>query len=161
MENLFGSLSGLKQFVLFGSCVWAAIIVGIFLILLFVSESEEQGFIGFGSLLGLCVLNYFFGNLPLLKLISVLNVSVYLSTGLFFTIIRVFFYGRKLKLDGNEFSKVYLKDNVFRWWFMWPISLLSWIFSDLIGDFWAVIYDKLSNLFEDILKFGYNSVKKD
>jgi len=156
MENL---LSGLKAFAIFGSWVWAAIIVGVLLIALFVSEKEEDGIIAFVAMLGFVLLNYMFGNIPLLKLVTWSSVGVYFGLGLIFAMIRVYFYGRKMALNNNELKTYYLKENVFRWWFIWPISLLTWVFSDLLGDFWAIIYDKVSHTFEHILKLGFNSVK--
>ena len=153
-------LSGLTAFAIFGSWVWAAIIVGVVLIALFVSEVEEEGSIAFIAVLAFAVLNYFCGNLPLLKLVTWSNGLVYFSIGLLFAIVRIFFYGRKMAKDGKDFSTYYLQGNVFRWWFIWPVALLKWVFTDLLGDFFEIIYDKLAHTFETIMRFGYDSVKK-
>ena len=156
MESIFHSLT---QFTLFGGFVWMAILVGIVIISLFVSEAEEEGAIAFFAILGFSVLNYYWGNVPLMKLLTWGNTLGYLGLGLTFTIVRVFFYGRQVALDKDKLYFSDLKGNVFRWWFIWPISLLTWVFSDLLSNFWDFIYERLGHTFEYFMKLGYNSVK--
>lgn len=157
MESFFHSLT---QFTLFGGFLWMAILFGIVFISLFVSEAEEEGSIAFFAILCFTVLNYYWGNIPLIKLVTWNNVLGYLGLGLTFTIIRTFFYGRQLALDGYKVTNDNLKGDVFRWWFIWPISLLTWLFSDLLMNFWDFLYERLGHTFEYFMKLGYGSVKE-
>ena len=98
------------------------------------------------------------------------------------SLVRTYFYGRKppgpthnaygigkpnieeIKNHQNriiEERKSYLKGNVFRWWFLFPISLLNWILSDLIEDVYDFIYNKLQRLYVRVLMMGFPSVKED
>lgn len=54
----------------------------------------------------------------------------------------------------DEVTKGKLKGNVFRWWFLWPVSLLTWIASDFIRDAWKIIYNFFKGLFESILNMA-------
>jgi len=156
MVSLFGGLTALT---LFGSFFWMAVLLVVLLIALFASEVEEQGGIAFIGVVTFLVLNYYWGNVPVMKFISWASVLGYLGVGLLFTIVRVFFYGREMAIKGNKFDVWYLKNHVFRWWFIWPISLLVWIFSDLLSDLWNFIYERLGHTFEYFMKLGYDSVK--
>lgn len=143
---------------IFGS-FWAFLgISALLLYFMFVSENEEQGFIAFIAVVVYGVVNYFWGNVPLSHLLDWRIISSYLGLGFIFAIIRTYFFGRKLeKLDDYYIGK--LKGNVFRWWFLFPISLTVWVLSDLFGDFWNYIWDKISNGFEHVLRAGFNSKK--
>lgn len=168
---------------LFGSVVWFWIVVITFLVICFASDINENGFFAFGTLVILVVLFYFKGNVdPLLKFFSLANILSYLGLGLVFSALRTFFAGRtlgkrikdlpKTRKDMNgqshifqnqEYEKKYfideLKGNVFRWWFMWPVSLITWLVTDLIKDLWDFIYGKLKSFYAWIVELGVNSVK--
>ena len=92
----------------------------------------------------------------------------YLCIGMAFSIIRCYFYAKKERNNANkniyshtlEMDKLKvlkdaknktlseLKGNVFRWWFMWPASLIYWIFSDIVSDIYNLIYSKVSKIYE-------------
>ena len=164
---------------LFGSLVWAIVSVAIFLLILFASETQQNGFVAFGSLLGFLALYYFFGSFsPFLVLFSWKVILSYFVIGLIYSSIRTFFEGRKLgekmkkypdtKPDSYPYeSKQSLKDefvkklkgNVFRWWFMWPISLITWLLTDLIKDVWNYLYSKVKRFYDYILDLGIKSIK--
>jgi hypothetical protein len=155
-------IQSLLSLAIFGSFVWFAIITAVLLYLFFLSESEEQGFIAFAAVIAYGVINYFWGNVPLQHLLDTKLILSYLGLGLIFAIVRTYFFGRELKgmaekLDSHYIDK--LKGNVFRWWFLFPISLIFWLVSDLFGDLWDYVWDKISNGFEYILKAGFNSKK--
>jgi hypothetical protein len=63
-------------------------------------------------------------------------------------------HGANTVMYFDEETKENLKGNVFRWWFLWPISLLIWIASDFIIDFWKIIYNFFKGLFESILNIA-------
>jgi hypothetical protein len=89
MVSLFGGLTALT---LFGSFIWMAVLLVALLIVLFVSEVEEEGGIALIGVVTFLVLNYYWGNVPVIKFVSWVSVLGYLGVGLLFTIVRVFFY---------------------------------------------------------------------
>ena len=158
MGHLF---AGLLSLAIFGSFWWAAVLLGILVVLLFVSEVTENGFLAFAAVLAFVACNHVAGNLPLLGLVTWTNVGIYFGVGLIFTLIRTYFYGRSQAIKG--YAKVdfdYLKGNVSRWWSIWPVSLLKWLCSDLLKDFWNWIYDKFGKWFEYVLQLGFNNAKE-
>lgn len=150
MENLL-------SLAIFGSFVWACIFVLALIITLFVSEHVEHGGIAFVGVVAFWAVNYFWGNIPLTNYINWLNIAAYLAIGLLYTVIKAYFRGRSTKYFNDELR--YLKGNVFRWWFIWPISLLSWIFSDLLEQAWDWVYQKFQSTFEFFLRLGFKSNK--
>jgi hypothetical protein len=146
-------LESLQSFLLFGSFVWFWIITGILLICLFLSDIEEQGYAATTSLIIFLGLNYFWGNLDISQFFNFKLIGIYLLIGLIYSFIKTYFYARKKGEDGRE----YIKENVFRWWGLWPISLINWILSDIIRDLYNLIYDKLSNLYNGIFNLGLKS----
>ena len=43
---------------------------------------------------------------------------------------------------------------VFRWWFLWPISLINWAISDLIKQLYNFVYDKLVHFYDEVFNLG-------
>lgn len=176
-------LIGLGALTLFGSAIWFWLTVSLFLVICFASDVNENGFYAFGTLVILTLTYYFWGDVkPLLAVLTFLNVLVYLGVGLIYSTVKTFFAGRKLGKKLQELpskedkaytpSKFYsdtkesvkttfvndLKGNVFRWWFMWPISLINWLLTDLIKDAWSYLYSKLKSFYDYILELGIKSV---
>jgi hypothetical protein len=164
---------------LFGSFVWFVISLVLFLVICFASEVNENGYVAFISLLLFAGVYYLWGDIS--SALSSFSWSIlfgYLMAGLIYAITRTFFKGRELgedikdlptKEDSKKQGTPYygdtkesvtesfkrdLKENVFRWWLMWPISLITWICSDLIRDVWNFLYKHLGNFFNYILDFG-------
>lgn len=138
-------------FTIFNSFAWGIIILAVLLVCLLIAEGIEQGGLGLLSILTFMLINYWWGNIPLTKLITWGNVLFYIGAGFVFANIRIYFYGReKAKDKDKSYSEV--EENIFRWWFMWPISLIYWTFSSLVIDLWNLIYKR----FELIFKFFYN-----
>lgn len=171
-------MEALLALTVFGSVIWFWISVFIFLVVCFASDINKNGFVAFLFLVIISVLYYFWGDVKtILPLFSLLNISIYLGAGLLFSTIRTFFAGRELgklikNLPEKKDSSYYgdtkesekadfvneLKGNVFRWWFMWTISLINWLVSDLIGQVWDYSYSKLKNFYNYILDLGIKSV---
>jgi hypothetical protein len=154
-------LTQLLTLTIFGSFIWFAILTFILIIAFFVSEKEELGYIATIAVIVYLLLNRFFGNVPILQFITWTNVLSYLGLGFVYTVIRTYFYGRYAKENGYSLNtlKSDLSGNVFRWWFLFPISFIYWMVSDFIAQAWDVIYDLLSNGFEKIFTAGFNSKK--
>lgn len=176
METLFA-------ITLFGATAWFWISFVLFIIICFISDLRKDGFIAFFFLLLFSVLYYFWGDVkPLLEFLTLKNCVLYFTVGLGFAIIRSFFSARTLGREIKDLPKtrndikgqshVYdnqedsrnrfldkLKNNVFRWWFMWPISMITWVISDIIKDVYDFIYDKIKGLFEFVVDLGIKSVK--
>lgn len=173
-------MGALLTLTLFGSVIWFWIVVAVFIVICFASDVNENGFFAFGTLIVFSVLFYFKANIdPLLDVLTLPNIGGYLGIGLIFSCIRTFFSARTLGHEikglpkdktvsgGNYETQEYyksrfieeLKGNVFRWWFMWPISLLTWIATDIIKDVYDWIYSKMSGFYNWIVDLGVNSVK--
>lgn len=136
----------LLNFTLFGSVIAFYISLIILFFLFIFSEREESLKVAIGAFLIFSMLNYFWGNLPLLEILTVKNIGIYISIGFIFAIIRTYFKGRELnEKDRKRFN---LKEAIFRWWFLFPISSINWIFSKILKDFYNFIYSKFQKFFE-------------
>jgi len=165
---------------LFGSFVWWSIITAVLLIILFVSEVNENGYVAFGFVVAYLTLFYFKGNQDLGVFLDWNYLLIYLSVGIIYSVIRTLNLGLKKKKEVQEHinnSESYwiktkkdaikykkqqhqellkkLAANVSRWWFMWPISLIVWTLSDLMSDFWNWLWKIFRSVFEAIFNFGF------
>lgn len=139
MENLI-------SFTLFGSGVAFGIMMVALFILLLSADVWEEGTVAVVAVLIAIGLNYFWGTFPILKFISIRNISIYLFLGFIFSLIRTYFKGKELK--GSDNKKYFnLKDHVFRWWFLFPFSLINWVFGHLLKDLYNWIYSKTSSIY--------------
>lgn len=134
-------------FTIFGSVVWFYIITITLLIGLFIAESEEIGWVGFIIFLGYIILDYYSDkNYNLGMIFTWQNVLIYLSLGVVFSLIRTYFKGKELSED--EKKRFELKEHVFRWIFMFPISLLNWlVFKVLFKDIFNYLYKKAESTY--------------
>jgi len=152
-------------FMMFGSALGFLLVSVTLIILLFIFDNNEVGWAGFISFIVFGIVNHFWGNFPLLELFTWKNIFAYVLIGFLFALIRTYFKGQELKrksmpknvLLSESASRTYdyrknfeLKDNVFRWWFMWPISFLSWVFTDIVRDIYNFIYSKVEILFTKV-----------
>jgi len=155
---------------LFGSVTWFWISVALLLIIFFVSDLNENGFYAFGSLVIVSILYYFWGDIKLiLPLFTFVNISIYLGVGFVFSSLRVFFAARSKMVEIKNYPnsadrlkqefKNDLQGNVSRWLFMWPISLINWVLTDLLKDFWNYIYSKIGGYYNYIVDLGFKSIK--
>ena len=166
-------MEALLAITLFGSIFWAGFALTAFFIICFWADYKENGYVATVFFIALGALFYFFGKEAWLLFISIftwLNLLIYFGVGLIHAFIRIFFYGRNemIKLNEDRLSKMSvthqhkinrdIKSNVFRWWFLWPISLLNWFIKDIIHDIYNWCYDKLNRIFNVILDFGIKSV---
>jgi len=169
-------LQSIPEVFLFGSVILFYISALLLTFLLFFAESTEEGFIAFFATTVFVVITSVWGTLDPLQYFTWSYLGLYLGIGFVYSLIRTYFYGRKpikpykryhteeVPVTNKELSdhrkteiqtrKGYLKGNVFRWWFLFPVSLISWILTDLVKDAFTWIYDKLENVYESILDFG-------
>lgn len=174
-------LNNFPDFVLFGSATIFYVAVFIFIVLLFVSEVNENGWLSLISFGIFILLTSWQSNLNTFEhLITNLSLILYyILLGVPHSVLRTYFFGRKRKPKRLELLKdiddasldnksryetslerydkeTYgaLKGNVFRWWFLWPISFLTWVFSDLLRDVWDFVYDKTKKIFQTIVDAG-------
>lgn len=156
---------------LFGSVVWALIVLIILLVVFFAADIEENGYAATFFFAITCVLFYFFGKETWHKFISILtflNIALYLGLGLAHAFVRVFFHGRNEMIKVNKDRKAGrtyehtiekdIKGNVFRWWFLWPISLINWFIQDMIKDIYNWIYQRMTKIFDFFMELGMKSV---
>lgn len=148
---------------LFGSTIALGVVVLLALIALFVADYFDS--LGGGLTVLACFvgMNFFWGNLPLNELFTLPAIGSYLAIGFIFALIRAYFAGRELKVKyqelltsvGESSAKAVvrnynLKAAVFRWWLMFPISLISWITGKLFKDVWNWTYSRVESLFNKI-----------
>ena len=175
METIMSFLGG---FTLFGGVFlfWFSVI-GLFFFS-FYSESKENGFIAFYAFIIFLILTHFWSNLDLTQFLDPRKLGVYMFIGIIYSYIKTLSYGRKKKNEREEIIKEYhpnhsritqfdenikekLRGNVFRWGLLWPISLISWIFTDLVKDLFNIIYDKVSFSYNKVLDYGLGVNKVD
>ena len=165
--TLFGSVIG----------VWAAMLL--FIVICFIADANESGYAATVALVILGIMLYIWSDVKaILALFSIASVVGYFLIGLGFSVFRTFFAGRKLGKEikdkptvsrGNQGEydtkerarKEFLNEmqgNVFRWWFMWPISLISWVATDFIVDAWDYLYSKVSKFYNYVLDLGIKSI---
>lgn len=177
MEEL---LNNFPEFVFMGSVLWFYIITLTFIVVLFVSEVNENGYYALASFVIFSLVMRFWGNFDIMDYFSFTLLGIYLGVGFIHSLLRTYFFGRKTLVYNGYLSssvpasekdieeniegqiknrKSKLKGNVFRWWFLFPISFLTWVFSDLLKDFFETIYSKLRKLYEYILDLGLKGAK--
>ena len=160
---------------LFGSVVWALVVLTILLVVFFAADIEENGYVATVFFCVACILFYLFGKETWHKFISILsygNILFYLALGLVHAFMRVYFHGRNEMIKVNEDrlkgrSETFehtidknIKGNVFRWWFLWPVSLINWFIKDMIKDIYNWIYKHMEKIFDYIMTLGIKSVKE-
>lgn len=175
MESLFTSL------LLFGGAIfwtWAVLIA--FVIVCFIADLSEKGYVAFIAFLALGGLYYWQGDFKaFLHIFTWGTVVGYIAIGFIYSLCRTYIAGRKLgkkikdlpteatKKSGDYETREYaikeyiseeLAGNVFRWWFLWVISLIDWIVGDFLKDVWDIIWKFLKNLYKDLLNWGIKSV---
>ena len=119
------------------------------------------------------------------KSINIFNILIYLGIGLIYSIIRTYFFGKKeFKKFDESFNNSYpsnfdksdidikliridrlyqakrmlmgeLKGHVFRWLFLFPVSLINWVISDLLTDLFDWFYSKMGKAFNYIAMLGF------
>jgi len=169
-------VNNLPEFVFFGSVIGFYVLTVVFIIFLFLSEVTENGYVALVSFIIFSLAARFFGNFEMEQYLTLKMVGIYIAIGFAHSIIRTYFYGRKRGLKRKELLENYpetdyhvtdfndttlssLKGNVFRWWFLFPVSFLTWLLSDLLRDFWNQVYDLTKKSYEYFLKLGMDSIK--
>lgn len=177
MENL---LEYLPAFVLFGS-MWAFMVAWvIFIVVLFWAEISETSLGGLAWTTVFFVILFFWSDFDIFIILTWQNILIYLGIGLLYSGLRTYIFGQKESLnfkekrtytpeketvdekkkrraDFIEGRKNRLKEKVFVWWFLWPFSLLNWIFSDLIRDLWRMIYKKVKVIYDRLFDLGFGN----
>jgi len=156
----------LTAFTLFGyASLFIVAVVALFIafIAFDIAEVGTGATVSAGIFIGL---NYFWGNFPIESYISWQLIGMYVFIGLLFAILRTYFKGKELTKKYNvgigshknptqsleQFKKEYdLKSSVFRWWFLFPISAITWLCGTLLRDAWDVLYAKVGTMFYKIL----------
>tara|TARA_R110000772_G_scaffold101997_2_gene202596 strand:+ start:482 stop:985 length:504 start_codon:yes stop_codon:yes gene_type:complete len=160
MENLLNSI---PELLLFGSVVWFWIMSGLFFLLLIYSDRKEQGYWALVATVIFIVVNHFWGNLSEVKpIITWGHIFAYFGIGFAYATLRTYIYGRKNRgKDERFYALKHLKANVFRWWFLFPISILNWIWQDLLSDIWDLLYSGVEKFLLTIFDAGAGKPKPE
>lgn len=158
----------LPAFMLFGSILYFWILVVLLVIVLHTFDNYQNGYGATVSVVIFIILTKYWGTFDIFTLVNLKAVGIYIVIGLAFAGLRTYFFARKAEDEQDAVNRLkQLRFNVFRWWFLWPVSLLNWFLYDLIRDFFNVVYDKLEKKFVVIFNKGlkkeykYNPKKKD
>lgn len=168
--------SWIPQVMLAGSVVFFYVVMAIWIWILFASEAGENGWLAtIATLVLIGLFNVLNTSFDMWALFSWPKIGIYIGIGLVYAVIRVYIFGMKARKDIEErrFSsgekyfdangieknlineyKYELKGHVFRWWFLWPVSIIHWAIQDLITDLWNWIYAQLKRVFESIFELG-------
>lgn len=169
-------IKNFPEFLFMGSILGFYIFTAIFLFILFVSEVSENGWLALISFVVFSLALRIWGNFNIDEILTLKLITYYLVIGLVHSVIRTYFYGRKRGVKRKEVVSRYietdyhisdfdnqtiniLKGNVFRWWFLFPISFLTWVFSDLLKDLWNQIYGLTKKSYIYVLNLGLKSIK--
>lgn len=143
-------MDGLIPFTLFGSGIVFGLLMFLAFVLLIASDLNESKAGAFVVILGFLGLNYFWGTFPLFEYVTLTNVAIYLFLGFLFSLIRTYFKGRELKKLKRDKEYFDLQGSVFRWWFLFPISLITWVFGTLLKDAYNFLYTHIGKIYESI-----------
>lgn len=146
--------------VLFGSQIGFIIALVALFIAFILADVYENGYSATICALIFVGLNYFWGNLVWLSIFTWTTVGSYLFVGFLFSLVRTYFKGKEFNRDvfynqnkvlvdsnGHRKDNFDLKGNVFRWWFLFPISAITWVFGHLVVDLWNFLYSKVEGLY--------------
>lgn len=157
-------LEFLSGITLFGAAwtFWACVIflIGVF----FYSEHERNGFIA-TFFTAVFIGSFWYGGSGIIILgINYPFLAGYLIVGIVFSMIRTFVDGAKFakeisktEPDSRNYIKTRrpsLKNNVFRWISLWPISLIYWAVTDLMFDIFSGIWMYVEKIYIAIDKWG-------
>jgi hypothetical protein len=166
---------GLMALTLFGSVIWFWLVLAIFLVFCVLSEVKHNGYIAFGFFVVFLTATYFWGSETFEYFKSVFvwkNVLLYLGFGVLYSVFKTIFMTGKLKkvlktlpetstdswVQTKEKEKrgfiEKLEGNVARWIFMWPISLIVWLFQDLFVDIWNAVWRVVRGFYLYIVDWG-------
>jgi hypothetical protein len=133
------------QILLFGSFMWAIIILISTVILLLFFEHYETGWANTIILGVVLFLLYKWSNIPLSEIFTLTNCLIYFVIGFLYSLLKTYITGKKL----GEYDKKHFKlsEHVFRWWGYWPFSLVNLILGDLLVRVWNFSYKRLENIY--------------
>ena len=138
-------------YTLFGSVGLFFLGLGILVFTLILADLNENGYYATFSFAVFLGLVYFWGEADILSVFSIKNILMYLFTGFLFSLMRTYFKGKELSKKGKGYKETFrLKDNVFRWWFLFPISAINWVFGHLLRDLFNLIYSKVEKVYVSI-----------
>ncbi len=140
MENLI-------PFYIAGSFIAFAVTFAILFIVIICSDLAESGSfatVAIGAFLGIM---YFWGDPTFFEIFTWRNVGIYLFAGKVFALVRTYFKGNELnKEEKKNYIQYDLRDNYLRWWFLFPISAINWVFGRLLRDLGLFVFSKMEKV---------------
>lgn len=176
MESLLNSL---PQILFAGSVLYFYLLTLLLFTIFFIADYHESGFHATAAFILFIVATSIWGTFEPLEYFTWGKFGIYIGIGFLYSLIRTYFYGKApLKYNGYQSNvkedelkeniksqienrRTHLKGNVFRWWFLFPISFIDWVLTDLIKDVFNAVYKKLHKLYESILNYGLNSAEQE
>lgn len=161
-------LSVLFAITLFGYSWLFILAIIIFLFFLFVSEVEGEGGISLTALVVLSVLLFWKGDgyteTPINDYLTWGNLFIYLALGLVYSLFRIYLLSRNYKITSTQTRESALSDikyyalrNFTRWILQFPISLISFVFTDVLSHLKERVTQLFSGVIDSILNLGLKS----
>ena len=141
-------MDALLGLTLFGSALVFALLVLVLFIALLSADLNESGAQATVAVVIFLGINYFWGPPEIFEIFTIRNALLYVFIGFLFSLLRTYFKGKELSAENKKYFR--LKDHVFRWWFLWPICAITWIFGRLLGDLYDFLYKKLYKVYESL-----------
>lgn len=141
-------MDALLGLTLFGSGILFALFALLFLLALITADLSEMGTHATIAAIIFFGLAYFWGSPEIFDIFTIRNALLYVFIGFLFSLLRTYFKGKELSAENKKYF--HLKDHVFRWWFLWPICAINWIFGRLLGDLFDFLYTKLNKVYTSI-----------
>ena len=152
-------------FMLFGNTILFIVAIVLLVIIAIIADIVENGYIVTTAVITFLVINHLWGTFPILSIFTKANfifLGLYLLCGFVFSLVRTYAKGKELKAKDKESdanfpnrkSKLHenfeLKEHVFRWWFLFPVALINWVFGRLMVDMFNMLYEKIGKLYVKI-----------
>tara|TARA_R110000772_G_scaffold95789_3_gene194159 strand:- start:9108 stop:9587 length:480 start_codon:yes stop_codon:yes gene_type:complete len=144
----------LPEILLFGSVFYFWGLALVVTIIMSIAEHNQSWTWVTIPFIGFLALSSFKGNLDIAQYMDFMNFVYYFGIGFLYALLKTAIFAKKTTRKDANWERDELQWRVFDWWILWPFSVISWIFSDLIKDLWEkVIYALFKSLFVGVFNF--------
>ena len=71
------------------------------------------------------------------------------------------YYPARSRVTGQPPEARHFKEKIINWMAFWPFSILGTIFYDFLREFWDMLYDAISGVYDSIAKAIFSDVSGD
>ena len=95
-------LNNLPEFLFMGSVLWFYILTIVFVMVLFISEVNKNGYLALVSFIIFSLVMSYWGNFYVVEYFTLTLLGIYLVSGFIYSFIRTYFYGRKRGMNRKK-----------------------------------------------------------